>query len=427
MYLNDETLLLHFTHIDNLESIIKSGILCNPDEKNLKTDFGKREISLSIEYPNYMYLHTLIKSNGEKYVIICIKYKNIKNYNMQFYKSNPYFNRWGKASKVDDLFDKSFRYPKLPQKFTSDPRAEIRVSQDIPPTYFEFILYPSSLKKEIKQFENSLYTFVMCNSIFKKRMDYKFWDQIRKHNIDVVASYNPNISTYENHNVIKKYSDFCKYKLWDSEKYAFEKYCNKTQNNKILIIGCGCGRTIMGLNDIGFNNIVGVDFSKGMIKQAKKNCSIYNSELYVADALTLPFKNKSFDTVFMPYNVFSMIPSVNARLRALIEAKRVLKDNGIIIFTVSTREKKQYRLFWFKRFFLEKQFKNIKNFNFGDLYVNDCHQKSYIHFSTKKEIKYLLSLTNFKILDIFRRDKVGERDDIKKVFGDDLFYIVKKH
>jgi SAM-dependent methyltransferase len=75
-------------------------------------------------------------------------------------------------------------------------------------------------------------------------------------------------------------------------------------------LGCGNGR-FLAYADLG------VDFSKEMLKRAKRT----GKDVVLASILDLPFKDKSFDTAFMADT--SIIIKPNERKKAYIEAKRV--------------------------------------------------------------------------------------------------------
>lgn len=87
----------------------------------------------------------------------------------------------------------------------------------------------------------------------------------------------------------------------------------KSQKGKTLDLGCGNGR-FLAYADLG------VDFSKEMLRRAKRN----GKHVVLASILHLPFKDKSFDTAFMADT--SIIIKSTERKEAYNEAKRVAKS-----------------------------------------------------------------------------------------------------
>ncbi len=149
---------------------------------------------------------------------------------------------------------------------------------------------------------------------------------------------------------IESYANFTKeVGLWDSEKYVFQKYLKKS--DKILDLGCGTGRTTFPLNQIGFNNIIGVDLTPEMVLKAQELNKYYKTEIQfrIGDATSLEFSDSFFDAVIFSFNGLMSIPKQSNRNKAMSEINRVLKDAGIFIFTTHDREKEeQYFEFWKK-------------------------------------------------------------------------------
>jgi SAM-dependent methyltransferase len=84
----------------------------------------------------------------------------------------------------------------------------------------------------------------------------------------------------------------------------------KNRKGKTVDLGCGNGR-FLAYADLG------VDFSKEMLKRAKRT----GKDVVLASILDLPFKDKSFDTAFMADTSIIIKPS--ERKKAYNEAKRV--------------------------------------------------------------------------------------------------------
>jgi len=106
---------------------------------------------------------------------------------------------------------------------------------------------------------------------------------------------------------------------------------NLSQKDKILDIGCYNGLYEMMLAKRKIGNIIGVDISKDAILLAKKIKARLNlkANFQVADAEKLPFKDGEFDAVLI-LGLLHHLPD-KSTMKALKEAKRVLKPNGRIL------------------------------------------------------------------------------------------------
>ncbi len=103
---------------------------------------------------------------------------------------------------------------------------------------------------------------------------------------------------------------------------------------KVLNVACGSGRLLSFLSEKGFE-VVGIDFSKGMLNVAKKKTvGCRNLDLLIADAEFLPFRKDAFDEIVCS-RAFKFFPSP---LSALNEGSRVLRKSGKIILTLETSE-----------------------------------------------------------------------------------------
>src|SRR5688572_21167551 len=82
--------------------------------------------------------------------------------------------------------------------------------------------------------------------------------------------------------------------LWKCERSIFRRHL--PADGRILDLGCGAGRTTFGLYDEGYRNLLGVDFSPGMIRQARMHSERRRQRIRfrVGDACRLPFRARSF-------------------------------------------------------------------------------------------------------------------------------------
>ncbi len=112
--------------------------------------------------------------------------------------------------------------------------------------------------------------------------------------------------------------------------FLLEKYANKDM--KFLDYGCGTGRSLRFIRSLGYSDIVGVDISNDMLEKARE---IDNRGTYsLIENLKIPYQDNTFDVIFMSY-VFLEVGEFDEIVKILKEFKRVLKDDGHIIFITS--------------------------------------------------------------------------------------------
>jgi ubiquinone/menaquinone biosynthesis C-methylase UbiE len=119
--------------------------------------------------------------------------------------------------------------------------------------------------------------------------------------------------------------------LWESEKIMIEKYFNP--ESRILDIGCGAGRTTIGLYKLGYHLVEGLDLSEAMIIQARRISKElnYNIAFSVGDAACLDFDDDTFDAALFSFNGIMQIPGRENRIKVLKEIRRILKQRIFLI------------------------------------------------------------------------------------------------
>ena len=231
---------------------------------------------------------------------------------------------------------------------------------------------------------------------------------------------------------IENYANFTtQVGLWDSEKFVFQKYLNKTDN--ILDLGCGTGRTTFYLYKLGYQQIIGVDLTPEMIHQARALNQFFGTDIpfEIGDATQLRYKEAKFDAVIFSFNGLMSIPNATNRVQAIQQINRVLKPNGLFIFTTHDRDKdanffdfwKEEKLKW-----AEGQ-QNSQLYEFGDIIANSKNEsrKIFIHIPNQAAIKELMELGGFEVLETFyRSDKFVESQAVKEKSGECRFWIVRK-
>lgn len=102
----------------------------------------------------------------------------------------------------------------------------------------------------------------------------------------------------------------------------------------VLEVGCGAGQCSRWLSESGAR-AVGVDFSTGMLEQARRLQSGRSGpapDLQLADARHLPFPADAFDVVCSAYGALPFVSDAEA---VLAEVARVLRPSGRWVFSVT--------------------------------------------------------------------------------------------
>lgn len=216
--------------------------------------------------------------------------------------------------------------------------------------------------------------------------------------------------------------------LWESEKMMIKKYFNP--ESRILDIGCGAGRTTIGLYRLGYHLVEGLDLSEAMIVQAiriseKLN---YNITFRVGDATCLDYDDETFYAALFSFNGIMQIPGRENRIKALKEIKRILKSKGYFLFTTHDRDDKEYISLWKeekKKWVLHLQDKCLHEF--GDKVIKMEEREIFLHFPTREEVILCLKKAGFILIEeILRSELCEESEEVKKFSTDCVLWLVQK-
>jgi ubiquinone/menaquinone biosynthesis C-methylase UbiE len=201
----------------------------------------------------------------------------------------------------------------------------------------------------------------------------------------------------------KKYDNIAK-EFSDSRAFLWEELIPLTRyiesGDKVLDLGCGNGR-LFGLLREKNINYTGVDSSEGLIKIAKEKYPEEAFRFSVAEALSLSSSDSSFNKIYC-IAVLHHIPSDNFRLKFLEEAKRVLKNKGLLILTVWNLWSKKETFWFLLKYTILRFFGKLKLDSRDILYPWKGSQERkkaerYFHCFSKKELENLIKKAGFHV------------------------------
>lgn len=168
---------------------------------------------------------------------------------------------------------------------------------------------------------------------------------------------------------------------------------------KVLDAGCGPGTYTQVLADNGYK-VCGIDFSKEMIKIAKKRDNLHMITYRQSDIYNLPFPNNHFDMVIC-IGVFQTVQNYK---KALTELYRLIKPGGI--FYLNTLNQNSIKNLLANHFLKNKL--NLKRYHYPHLSkvcrkigFSDVKAKGIYYFYPNLKLleNFLINTKTYKFLD----------------------------
>jgi len=146
-----------------------------------------------------------------------------------------------------------------------------------------------------------------------------------------VSSNIMNKKKYESKSVVSSYVNM---RLQNPEVMIIVKYREFISEKHVLDIGCGSGRTTAILKNLS-SGYVGLDYSLEMIESCRKRFE--GVHFIHGDVRSMSeFKDEEFDCVMFSFNGLDSI-SHDDRIKGLREIRRVLKQDGLFVFSSHNR------------------------------------------------------------------------------------------
>ena len=140
-----------------------------------------------------------------------------------------------------------------------------------------------------------------------------------------------NREKYESKSVVSSYINM---RLQNPEVMILVKHRESIAGKHVLDIGCGSGRTTAILKNLS-SGYIGLDYSLEMVESCRKrfeNVRFIHGDVREMDEI----KDGEFDYVMFSFNGLDSI-SHEDRLKGLREIRRVLKQDGLFVFSSHNR------------------------------------------------------------------------------------------
>lgn len=190
-----------------------------------------------------------------------------------------------------------------------------------------------------------------------------------------------------------------------------------------LDLGCGTGRTTGALAERGLA-VVGVDLSRSMLAAFRE----FHPDVAcaVGDATDLPFDDAAFEYVLFSYNGIDAIHPDTTRVAALREVHRVLRPDGLFVFSTRNRLRRLLPLPPTPagvRSFVDFWRRNARAGYLGSPYK--LHENSLttarVYHSSPRRQRRQLDRAGFDTVDV-----VGRGGPLSRTFGPSLYFVARR-
>ena len=166
-----------------------------------------------------------------------------------------------------------------------------------------------------------------------------------------------------------------------------KKFSEKINEGPLLDLATGNGRNLVPFLEKKIE-CAGIDFSKSMIKEAKKflKKKKMKATFVIADVTKLPFKNKAFKTI-LAVAIIHHLETRKKRLEALMDIMRV-SNNSKVIFSVwkdTTAASDEYKIWRYHGKEYERYYHFYRTEEF-DKDLLGAGIKKFVHIKNSKNI-----------------------------------------
>lgn len=210
--------------------------------------------------------------------------------------------------------------------------------------------------------------------------------------------------------------------LWVSERVVLSAVFSP--GDRLLDVGCGAGRVALGLWQLGFEEVVGVDFCEPLVEQARLNADALGAAVAfeAGDARSLRFEDGSFDGVVFAFNGLMQIPGRENRRAALRELARVTRRGGHLVFTTHDFERTRSRD---RR--PDESWPDADEAEGLDRVIERAEGRIFMHIPTRREVLDDLENTGWVYLEDHPRHRLANESQSVREFADEcLFWLARR-
>lgn len=179
-----------------------------------------------------------------------------------------------------------------------------------------------------------------------------------------------------------------------SIKYIQDILINK-KNPKVIDIGAGTGKYSLYLSELGYD-VTAVELIKHNLKVIESKSD--KIKCYLGNAIDLSrFENETYDLILLFGPMYHLI-SKEEKIKALMEAKRIIKDDGVIMISYCMKD---YAII--KNGFIDNNI--IDSFNNGridkdfNIIPRDDDLYSYVSIDDIDELNKITNLNRIKLVN----------------------------
>jgi SAM-dependent methyltransferase len=225
--------------------------------------------------------------------------------------------------------------------------------------------------------------------------------------------------------------------LWTSERILIEQWLPDC-GAPLLEVGCGAGRALLALWQLGYRDLTGVDFAESLLDVARRLASLQaaggirwiHAEASRLQALDFGDPPRLFAGVLFLFNGLMQLPGRSRRRDALRALHGLCRTGAPLIFTSHDRDDDTAGVGYWRRE-TERWSRGEQDprlIEFGDRYfINEHGGHTFMHLPVRGEIVEDLAATGWVLrFDAMRRAVATEPPAVREFADECRFWVASR-